>query len=125
MGCLSRPRENVRWPAVWEDAAGVRHEGEICDVSASGAFVRVGPAVAAPVGSRVRLVFTIPRAGTRLDLGATVRWRGESSAHRCHGIGVELDGISAELEAWVERGSGVAWAPDRRLRMAAPEPLPT
>ncbi len=120
MGCLSHPRENVRWPAVWEDAAGVRHPGEICDVSASGCFVRVGPAVAAPAGSRIRLAFAVPGAGTCLDLGATVRWRGESRAHRCHGIGVELDVVSAELDAWVERASDVAWAAERR-RASGPE----
>lgn len=114
----SCPQESVRWDAVWCDASGNEQSGEICDVSARGAFVHVRSAAVVPVGSRVRLRFATLARVALLDVAATVRWRGLSPAHRCHGIGLEFDGSCAELERFVLRESDAAYAATRSAAAA-------
>ena len=105
------PRESVRWTAIWYGPDGAFHEGQIRDVSPAGLFLKpTGERTASvPVGARVRVLFQTPGGVATVAAEGAVRWAGLSGAHQCEGLGVELDDVHPELEAYLNRTSDDAY----------------
>lgn len=100
------PRETVRWQAVWVDADGKTHQGEICDISAGGVFLRpVLSANRVQSGERLRLEFSLPEDGLLIHAAATVRFTGASRAHSCLGLGLQFDQPIAYLDNYLRQRS--------------------